>query len=234
LEEEAWEEEKDECAGSDIDEITVSRHSDFVLVFFGMESVEDGTGDEVLGPDHACGPYKEPATQTGETETGKLSRENEKNGEAKAKTDVIVMFANDNSVECVGGTDSDIGHNEDKSMFLDVPRARVERVFRATEPSGETVCGDGEDDGKEFPDGVCDEEEEEGNDGRSGGTEVEEDVEARADTVQEQADHPHTNGHCGHLRIVDVGDGRAHLRVRRVFFFDCVKVELHPASGLLM
>ena len=48
---------------------------------------------------------------------------------------------------------------------------------------------------------------------------------------EEETDDPHSEGHGGHLRVVGVGDGRAHFGVWAVFFFDGVEVEGH--SGFL-
>ena len=52
---------------------------------------------------------------------------------------------------------------------------------------------------------------------------------------EEETDDPHSEGHGGHLRVVDIRHGRSYFWVGAVFIFVRLEIELHPsAEGMLV
>lgn len=102
FEEVAGEEEEEKGGGHDDDEEAVAGdafgrgdvgdgkgHGEGVVFVFCMEGVEEGAGDEVLGPDHASGPNEEAPAETSEAKAGELGGKDEDGGEPEAEMDVV-------------------------------------------------------------------------------------------------------------------------------------------------
>ena len=129
LEEVCGEEEPDEAGRHEDHEIFVPGDCTRVFLLLGMKGIEEGTGDEILGPDHASGPDEETTADARKAESCELSTEHENKVEPEAERDLIEFLKDDDGVHSVRWGDGYIGHDEDERMFLDVPRAGVEGKF---------------------------------------------------------------------------------------------------------
>ncbi len=92
-----------------------------------MKRIEQRARHEVLRPHHARGPHEEAAAQPRKTEARQLRRKHEREREPVVDVDLVVLVRHDDRVECVRRTRRDVRHDEHEHVFLDVPRAWVER-----------------------------------------------------------------------------------------------------------
>jgi len=144
------EEEEKEGSSEEVHEEPVATNAAAFLIFFGMESVQQGAGNQVLRPHHASWPDEESSTESGQPEPSQLRSQHKRNFKTETISDAIVDLKNHNGVQGVWRGDSDVGHNEHQRMFLDTPGPRVERKFESTEPSRQPVGPSWDDESKEF------------------------------------------------------------------------------------
>ena len=129
------EEKEKESSSEEVHEKSVSTDTAALLVLFGVESVQQSTGDQVLWPYHTGRPDEESSAEPGQAESSQLRSQHEGNVKTVAVSDAIVDFKNYDGVQSVRRGDGDIGHNVHQDVFLDVPGARVERNLESTKPS---------------------------------------------------------------------------------------------------
>ena len=119
-------EEEEERTRQHQEEISITSDTTGRLVVFRMQSVQQCTCHEILGPNHASRPHQEPPAQPSKTETRELCGDNQKSTEPIIYPNVVVELHYDDGIEGVWRTDGHVCHDVDEDMLLDVPRARVE------------------------------------------------------------------------------------------------------------
>ena len=129
------EEEEKESSSEEVHEKPVPANTTAILIFFGVESVEQSAGNQVLRPHHTSWPDKESSTEPGQPEPSQLRSQYKCNFKPEAISNAIVDLKNHNGIQGIRRGNSDVGHNEHQHMFLDAPGTRIERKFQPTEPS---------------------------------------------------------------------------------------------------
>ena len=128
------EEVKKEGSSKEVHEKSISADTAAFLVLFGVESIQQSTGDQVLWPHHTGGPDKESSTEPRQAEPSQLRSQHKRDIKTVAESDAIVDFKNHDSVQGVRRGNGDVGHNVDQDVFLDIPGPRVERNFHSAKP----------------------------------------------------------------------------------------------------
>jgi hypothetical protein len=94
-----------------------------------MQSVQQRTCHEILGPNHASGPHQESPAQASKTETRELGGDDKETTKPIINRYVIVELSYDDGIESVWRPNGHVCHDVDENMFLDIPRAGVQREF---------------------------------------------------------------------------------------------------------
>ena len=177
-EEIAGKEEEEKGGHAEIDIVSVATEASAFAVLFCVEGIEEGAGDQILGPEHTGWPHQEASAEACQTKACHLSCQDEGCGKAVAQFCAIVELCDDDGKESVGESDGDVCHHVDEGVLLDVPWAGVEGNFvgTKTEGAGGAVSANGEGECEEFAYGMGEEEENGGNDCGCRLAEVEKDV----------------------------------------------------------
>jgi len=101
-----------------------------------------------------------------------LSGDNEKSTEPLVELEIIVHLCDDDSIKGIWRAGSNISHDVDENMFLDIPQSGVQQKFNATKSAGAAVRCNLEDKCKQLAYGVTDDGDSERN-ARSGLLEIE-------------------------------------------------------------
>ena len=186
-----------------------------------MESVEEGTTHEVLGPDHARGLNQKLAAETSEAEASEGGGQDEEGLKYWTEMEAVILIGNNDGCQDIGWDGADVRHHVDEDMLLDVEGPRVECEFAAAENARDDPGAGGEDKGECLAERVCDEEGAGRKEKGSGIAEVKKGVDGDANEHQSETEEPHAECHGGHFWVVDVADARAYFGIGRVFFLLC-------------
>ena len=147
-------EEEKEGSSEKVHEKPVPSNTAAFLILFGVESVQQCAGNQVLRPHHTSRPNKESSAETGQPEPSQLRSQHKRDFKTEAKRDAIVDIENDDGVQSVGRGNGDVGHDVHQYMFFDAPRSGIERKLGSTEPSRQLVGPGWDDESEEFANGV--------------------------------------------------------------------------------
>jgi len=128
-----------------------------------MQGIEKSAGHQVLRPNHARWPNQEAAAHSSKAKPGQLSGDDQRSTEPIVELEIILHLCDDNSIKGVWRAGSDISHDVNENVFLDIPRSGIQRKFNTTQPAGEAVRCNWEDECKQLAYGVTDDEDSERN-----------------------------------------------------------------------
>ena len=123
-------------------------------VFLGMESVQVGGNDEISRPDHAGWEDDEPPGETSKGEAGELRGQQEEDVERETERVFVPFLERNYGVHGVCGSETNIGHHDDDSVFLDVERAGVQGERPAGQPTRQVERANGQEPSEELANGV--------------------------------------------------------------------------------
>jgi hypothetical protein len=104
-------EEEEEGSSEEVHKKPIPGYTTAFLIFFSMEGVQQGAGDEILRPHHTGGPDEESSTETSQAETSQLRSQHKRDIKTEAINDTIIDLKDHDGVQGVGRGNGDVGHD---------------------------------------------------------------------------------------------------------------------------